>query len=86
MTAPLYKHDFLEVDHRLIWWLLARQRDAEGESTGLVGSGWRASAMRDLDIGRTTLWKSLRRLYAAGVIAPPKYRRSLRLNEEAFQK
>lgn len=85
MADPLYSKPLRALDHRLIWWLLAHQSRDKGSPTGVVKSGWRTLALRDLKTHHRLLWESVKRLRAAGVIRSEPYQRNLRIDGSAFE-
>lgn len=85
MGDPIYSKELRRLDYRLIFWLLSHQNVDKGMPTGVVKSGWRTLAQRDLKTHHRLLWESVKRLRAAGVIRSEPYQRNLRVDGSAFE-
>lgn len=82
----LFSDKLTLVDHRLLWWLLARQRRTHhGVGTGTVPAGWRTRARKELHYAKVTIHKSQQRLKAAGLITCARFERNVRINGDAFK-
>ncbi len=85
MNPALYSDELPRGAHRLLWWLLAHQeKDDRGIATGIVPSGWRDKAIKELSTSRVSLWRMQSRLRDAKIIEFHPRAREVRILGEAF--